>query len=193
MKTKILFPFILITFVLQGFGQKLPQVNIETLLGKITCEIDTLHAPKTARNFLNHIKKGTFKNALFYRVVRMDNQPDNVVNIEVIQGGVFIDTIIEKITPIQHETTIQTGLKHLDGTLSMARMEPGTASTEFFICVGDQPELDFGGKRNPDGKGFAAFGKVIKGMDVVRKIQLQEDENQYLVEKEKILKMSILK
>ena len=75
----------------------------------------------------------------------------------------------------------------MDGTISIARAEPGTASTEFFICIDDQPELDFGGKRNPDGQGFAAFGKVITRMDIVRKIQQQNDDNQMLVEPVKIL------
>ena len=101
-------------------------------------------------------------------------------------------TKIEKIPPIVHETTRQTGIKHLDGTISMARNEPGTASTEFFICIGAQPELDFGGKRNPDGQGFATFGKVIKGMDVVLKIQQQKDEGQIFVEPVRILKMEII-
>jgi peptidyl-prolyl cis-trans isomerase A (cyclophilin A) len=63
-----------------------------------------------------------------------------------------------------------TGLRHLDGTLSMARIAPGTAGSAFFICIGDQPDLDFGGRRNPDGQGFAAFGRVAEGMDVVRAI-----------------------
>ncbi len=79
-----------------------------------------------------------------------------------------------------------TGLKHLDGTLSMARNEPGTASSEFFICVGDQPELDYGGRRNPDGQGFAAFGRVVRGMDVVRKIQHLPEKKQMLVHPVKI-------
>lgn len=112
----------------------------------------------------------------------MDNQPDNDVKIEVIQGGIFDDKLIDQIPPISHETTEMTGIKHKDGTLSMARYTPGTASTEFFICVGDQPELDFGGKRNPDGQGFAAFGKVVSGMDVVQKIQQGKDTTQYLID-----------
>ena len=98
----------------------------------------------------------------------------------------YADEKIDRQPPITHETTNATGLKHLDGTVSMARNEPGTASTEFFICVGDQPELDFGGNRNGDGHGFAAFGKVIKGMEVVRKIQQLKDTGQYLVEPVKI-------
>lgn len=174
-------------------SQELPRVKIETSLGEIVIEADTIRAPVTAGNFLKHIQKGTYKNAVFYRVVHPDNQPNSKVKIEVIQGGLYSDEEIDKIEPIIHETTQQTGIKHLDGTISMARYTPGTASTEFFICVGDQPELDFGAKRNPDGQGFAAFGKVIKGMDVVRKIQQQKDENQYLAEPLKILNMEIQK
>ncbi len=170
----------------------LPKVEITTSMGTIVVEVDTTRAPITAKNFLYHVKKGTYKSAVFYRVVRMDNQPQNKVKIEVIQGGLYDDSAIDKIPSIVHETTKQTGIKHLDGTISMARMEPGTASTEFFICVGDQPELDFGGKRNPDGQGFAAFGKVVKGMDVVRKIQQQKDKEQMLMEPVKILKMEIV-
>ena len=168
------------------YAQPLPKTVFKTSLGNIVCEIDTVHAPVTAKNFLNHVKNGTFENALFYRVVRPDNQPVSKVKIEVIQGGLYDDKLIEKQPSIIHETTQQTGLKHKNGALSMARNEPGTASTEFFICVGDQPSLDFGGKRNPDGQGFAVFGRVISGMDVVRKIQQLKDTSQYLVEPVKI-------
>ena len=115
---------------------------------------------------------------MFYRVVTQSNQPQNDIKIEVIQGGLITE---EKMyEPIAHETTEETGIPHKDGVISMARNEPGTATSEFFICVGDQPELDFGGKRNPDGQGFAAFGKVIEGMEVVRKIQQQPETDQML-------------
>ena len=181
--------FIAIAFC--GFSQKLPVVAMETTFGNIVCEIDTIHAPVTAHNFLNHVQKNAYKNAVFYRVVRTDNQPYSKTKIEVIQGGLYADEEIDKIKPIAHETTKQTGLKHLNGTISMARNEPGTASTEFFVCIGNQPELDFGGKRNPDEQGFAAFGKVIVGMDIVHKIQTQKDTSQYLLEPVKILKMEI--
>lgn len=126
--------------VFNGVAQELPKVNIATAFGEIIVEIDTVRAPLTAHNFLKHVQEGTFKNAVFYRVVRLDNQPNNDVKIEVIQGGLYSDDEIDKIKPIAHETTQQTGLKHLNGTISMARMDPGTASTEFFICVEDQPE-----------------------------------------------------
>lgn len=175
-----------------GFSGELPVVRITTAFGEIDIEVDTIHAPVTARNFLNHVENGTYRDAVFYRVVRMDNQPANKIKIQVIQGGLFTEPRIEKIPAIEHETTKKTGIRHLDGTISMARSKPGTASTEFFICIGDQPELDFGGKRNPDGQGFAAFGRVINGMDVVRKIQQQKDKNQTLVEPVKIVSMKNL-
>lgn len=186
MKVKIVLVTIYFITVHSGYSQNLPKVLMKTLLGEIVCEIDTVHAPVTALNFLNHIKNGTFENALFYRVVRPDNQPNSKIKIEVIQGGLYDDKLIEKYTPIVHENTKKTGLKHTDGALSMARNEPGTASTEFFICVGDQPSLDFGGMRNTDGQGFAVFGRVISGLDVVRKIQQLKDTSQYLVEPVKI-------
>jgi peptidyl-prolyl cis-trans isomerase A (cyclophilin A) len=190
-KLKTIITVALFLAAFNGFCQPLPKAVFKTELGDIICEIDTVHAPVTSYNFLNQIKSGTFKNALFYRVVRPGNQPTSKTKIEVIQGGLYSDELVKKYQPIPHETTRQTGLKHLDGTLSMARNEPGTASTEFFICVGNQLELDFGGNRNSDGQGFAAFGKVIYGMDIVKKIQLQKDTNQYLVEPVKILKMEI--
>ena len=158
------------------------KVLINTSLGEIEVEIYPGKAPLTANNFLSLCDAGTYEGAIFYRVVRMDNQAKNKVKIEVIQGGLFEDNLIDKYTPIEHETTEETGILHTDGVISMARMEPGTASTEFFICIGDQPSLDSGGDRNPDGAGFAAFGKVISGMDVVRAIQALPDEGQYLVD-----------
>ena len=179
-------------FTMNAISEALPCVKIETRLGKIILAIDRNSAPATAENFLAHMEAGTFNEAVFYRTVRMDNQPENDIKIEVIQGGLFDEEAIDKHPVIRHETTNETGLRHLDGTISMARVEPGTASTEFFICIGDQPELDFGGKRNPDGQGFAAFGKVIEGMDVVRKIQQLPDEKQYLKEPVKIISTDII-
>jgi len=147
-----------------------PYITIQTEIGAIILELYPKQAPITVNNFLRYVTENRFIGASFYRVVRADNQPDNKIKIDVIQGGLKDDQHPQSLPPIPHETTQQTGLRHEDGTLSMARNEPGTASSEFFICVGEQPELDFGGKRNPDGEGFAAFGKVIDGMDVVHKI-----------------------
>jgi len=157
-----------------------PKVVISTGLGDIVVEVYEEVAPITAANFLRYVDGGLFDGGSFYRVVRMDNQPDNDVKIEVIQGGRRGLSREDGFPAIEHETTGTTGVLHVDGAISMARSGPGTASSEIFICVGDQPELDFGGRRNPDGQGFAAFGKVVRGMDVVREIQQQPGERQNL-------------
>ena len=163
-----------------------PKVEMQTTAGKIVFELYPGKAPVTVSNFLKYVDNGRFNHAEFYRVVHPDNQPGKKVLIEVIQGGLEFTEKIDTIPGIVHETTEKTGIKHLNGTLSMARDKPGSASTEFFICIGNQPELDFGGKRNPDGQGFAAFGKVIEGMDVVKKIHQMPDTSQYLVNRVKI-------
>jgi len=164
-----------------------PRILIKTYVGVIKAEIYEKQAPVTAANFLRYVDAGLFKGASFYRVVRPDNQPNNTVKIEVIQGGLEFSDEVRPFPPIEHETTNKTGILHKDGTISMARDAPGSATSEFFICVGDQPELDFGGKRNPDGQGFAAFGRVVEGMDVVRKVQQQPDDGQMLKQQVKIL------
>jgi peptidyl-prolyl cis-trans isomerase A (cyclophilin A) len=167
------------------------KVEILTDQGPIVVEVYQDRAPVTATNFFDYINEGRFEGAAFYRVVTMTNQPNNAVTIEVIQGGLgFDENHPNRLPPIRHETTDETGILHKDGVISMARVEPGSADAEFFICVGDQPELDFGGKRNPDGQGFAAFGRVIEGMDVVRRIQQGTEKDQLLVKPVKILSVS---
>lgn len=168
------------------------EIEIKTELGSIVAELYPDKAPVTCENFLKYIRNNKLEGAKFYRVVRMNNQPNNDVKIEVIQGGLGFEVEKSPYPAIEHETTKETGVLHENGTLSMARAEPGSASSEFFICIGDQPELDFGGKRNPDGQGFAAFGKVTKGMDIVKKIQYQPDEGQMLVNPVKILAIQVL-
>lgn len=167
------------TMALVACGKK-EQVIIITELGDIHVAVDLENAPVTSANFLRYVDAGLFDSACFYRVVRPDNQPKDSVRIAVIQGGRYEEEETGGFPPVAHETTEQTGIRHLNGVISMARWTPGTATSEFFICVGDQPDLDFGGKRNPDGQGFAAFGKVTKGMDVVMKIHAIEAPSQYL-------------
>lgn len=152
------------------------KVKLETTMGDIHIDLYADKAPITVENFLRYIDGGHFNGGAFYRVVRMDNQAQNNIKIEVIQGGMSGNSDIGLFEPIKLERTSDTGLKHLDGTISMARGGPDTASSEFFICVNDQPSLDFGGMRNADGQGFAAFGKVTSGMDVVRAIQNVETD-----------------
>lgn len=146
------------------------KVRIDTDAGEILVDIYADKAPITATNFLRYVNEKRYDGGAFYRVVTMQNQPTSPIRIEVIQGGLDTDSS-KRLPAITHETNDKSGLKHLDGTISMARGAPGSASSEFFICINAQPELDFGGMRNPDGQGFAAFGRVTKGMDVVRRIQ----------------------
>jgi len=146
------------------------QVRVVTPMGAITLELDPINAPVTTTNFLRYVDEGFYTGGRFFRTVTDDNQPFDTVKIEVIQGGANPARAGDAYPPIALERTSDTGLRHLDGTVSMARSEPDTATDSFFICVGDQPELDHGGSRNPDGQGFAAFGHVVDGIDVVRAI-----------------------
>jgi peptidyl-prolyl cis-trans isomerase A (cyclophilin A) len=157
------------------------RVVIETEAGDIHVTLEDEKAPVTVANFLRYVDAGMYDGGRFHRVVRMDNQPNDTIRIEVIQGGVNLDRMTENGPPIPLERTSVTDLRHLDGTISMARFQPDTAVSDFFICIGDQPELDFGGKRNPDGQGFAAFGQVTQGMDAVRAIQSGETDGQTLI------------
>jgi peptidyl-prolyl cis-trans isomerase A (cyclophilin A) len=147
-------------------------VAIETELGAFILSVDTDNAPITAHNFLAYVDGGHLDRSTAYRIVTMANQPAETVHkIEVVQWGPQAsDENPSAFPPIAHESTVQTGLLHKHMTISMARFDPGTASSEFFICIGDQPQLDFGGMRNPDGQGFAAFGTVTEGEDTVLKI-----------------------
>ena len=162
---------------------KYPHVVISTGFGDIEAEIYTDKAPKTATAFLRYVDSGLYNRSNFYRVLNVDNQPSNAAKAKLIQGGIWKTNPAKAIAMqgIPHETTQQTGIMHTDGILSMARQAPGTATTEFFICVGNQPGFDYGGENNPDGQGYAAFGKVVKGMDVVRKIYDQPEQDQAFV------------
>jgi peptidyl-prolyl cis-trans isomerase A (cyclophilin A) len=164
------------------------RVLIQTEAGDIEVELDAAKAPNTVANFLKYVDGKFYDGGRFHRTVTPDNQPDNKVKIEVIQAGINPDRAKDGFKPIKLERTKDTGLKHTDGTISMARSGPDSATSDFFICIGDQPELDFGGKRNPDGQGFAAFGRVVKGMDVVKKIQQSAAEQQSLKPPVKIIK-----
>jgi peptidyl-prolyl cis-trans isomerase A (cyclophilin A) len=156
------------------------RVRIETDLGDIELKLDAANAPKTTANFLKYVDGKFYDGGKFHRTVTPDNQPNNKVKIEVIQGGINPAKMKDEFPPIKLERTKDTKLAHKDGTISMARDGPDTATGDFFICIGNQPELDFGGKRNPDGQGFAAFGQVTKGMDVVKKIQTAKADGQTL-------------
>jgi peptidyl-prolyl cis-trans isomerase A (cyclophilin A) len=143
-------------------------VALETEKGRIEIAVDVAHAPVSAANFLRYVDAGAYNGGAFHRTVRPDTETRKDVPIEVIQARRSAG--IAGWAPIALERTSVTGLKHLDGTVSMARSGPDSATSDFFICIGDQPLLDFGGARNADGQGFAAFGRVVAGMDVARAI-----------------------
>jgi len=147
------------------------RVRVQTTLGDIVLELDPVKAPGTTANFLKYVDGGHYDGGTFHRTVKMDNQPESTIKIEVIQAGVSEKTAKAGFPAIPLERTSLTGLKHVDGAVSMARGTADSATSGWFICINDQPSLDFGGQRNPDGQGFAAFGRVVSGMDVVRKIQ----------------------
>lgn len=162
-----------ISCLIASCGKKLPtnHLIIKTLYGDIEVVVYPDKAPLTVAAFLSFVDSGIYNQSSFYRVLNEDNQPTGANSTRLIQGGVYATpkgNTLFKSTP--HEGTLTSGLSHLHGTLSMARQAPGTASTEFFICIGDQPGFDEGGSNNPDKAGYAAFGRVINGMDVVMQI-----------------------
>ncbi len=177
MKTLILVCFTIL-FPALLFAQK---VKIATQLGEIIVQLESEKAPITVENFLKYVEGNYYKGGSFYRTVHSDNQPDSPVKISVIQAGCHPWKQNFLFDPIPLERTDRTGIKHKNGTISMARSKPGSAQESFFICLGDQPELDFGGNRNPDRLGFAAFGQVISGMEVVEKINASPSDEQALI------------
>ena len=153
-------------------------VRVETTLGSFDIAVDVKRAPITAANFLKYVDAGLYTNGRFHRVTRPDNYkaaPPDRPMMELIQGGLGPEAKGKSFPPIPLERTSVTGIKHVAGVVSMARgtADTATAASEFFVLLDDQPSLDFGGKRFPDAEGAAAFGRVVAGLDVVRKIQQQ--------------------
>lgn len=161
-----------------------PQLLIDTSYGEIEVELYPAKAPKTVAAFLSYVDSGFYTNSTFYRVVLLEGMSANA-NVGLVQGGIWQtnDKHHANVPGIEHESTQQTGLSHTTGTISLARTTPGTASTEFFICIGDQTQFNYGNTNPADGQGFAAFGKVIKGMQVVRSIQQQKKQGESFTEK----------
>lgn len=159
---------------------KEPHVVIKTNFGDIEIELYPGKAPKSVKSFLSYVDSGLYKGGSFYRVLKEENQPSAAFKTELIQGGIWQTNYKKGIAlpHIQHEPTNLTGVVHNNGTISLARTSPGSASSEFFICVGDQHSYDYGGGANPDGQGYAAFGKVFKGMDVVKQIHHQPEDGE---------------
>ena len=169
-------------------------VRLETGLGSIDIAVDTKHAPITAANFLKYVDGKLYDGGMFHRATRPDNYtpvPPDKPAMEIIQARINPTRRAEGFPAIALERTSVTGLTHRAGTVSMARTPiADSARSDFFICLDDQPSLDFGGKRFDDGQGGAAFGRIVKGMDVVRRIQQEPVEKQVLTPPVTITRMS---
>lgn len=168
------------------------RVRIETGLGAMVVEVFEERAPASAAYFLTDVRSGLFDGTSFFRIVTLDNQSaEPHRRIEVIQGGLKHETT--DLPPvIPHETTAMTGLTHRKGTISLARFAPGAVYHSFFICLRDEPTLDFGGARHPDGQGFAAFGRVVEGFEVVERIFVRGETEEYVTDAVRITRVRSL-
>ncbi len=156
------------------------KARFQTECGEFEVRLFLKEAPRTAGYFRDLISKGALDGSTFFRIVGAENatlRKDNP--IEVIQGGLHEDDA-QPVAPIEHEPTSDTGLTHKKWTLSTARHNAGETFGSFFICMRDEPELDFGGKRHPDGLGFAVFGEVVSGFEAVNKIFARREADEYL-------------
>jgi peptidyl-prolyl cis-trans isomerase A (cyclophilin A) len=169
-----------------------PHIIIETSLGTIEAELYPSKAPKTVAAFLSYVKQGLYDGSSFYRVLKNEGLAPEY-NSGLIQGGIYKSNPaqLSKLQGTPHESPRETGLSHVSGTLSLARTLPGTGRSEFFICIGDQLQFDSSRRTNPDGLGYAAFGKVIDGMPIVRKIQAKENNGEDILDPVKIIKIEV--
>ena len=157
-----------------------PLVILHTTQGDVIVRLDAGHAPITTCNFLRYVEQGRYAGGSFFRTV-VAGTNDNPNPIDVIQAATPAGSDDPGLGPIPLERTIDTGLRHSAGAISMARDGPDTATSSFFIVTSDTPALDFGGGRNPDGQGFAAFGRVISGMEIIQAIHSAPAEDEQLV------------
>jgi peptidyl-prolyl cis-trans isomerase A (cyclophilin A) len=161
--------------------------RIRSVVGDVVIELRRDRAPETCRNFADYANSGRLDHSSFYRVLGAINQRQVAHPIDIVQAGLSYDPARGYqpelgLGAITHETTLFSGLKHRDGVVSMGRFAPGETYGGFFVCIGDQPELDFGGKRFPDRQGAAAFGLVREGMAVIRRIHALASEAEFLAD-----------
>jgi peptidyl-prolyl cis-trans isomerase A (cyclophilin A) len=154
-----------------------PRVALETEAGRMVLELELDRAPLTVCNFLSYVTDGDYEAGSFFRAVGSETN-DDPNPIDVIQAATPRGADDDLRPPIPLERTRDTGLSHTAGAVSMARDGPGTATSSFFIVTRDTPALDFGGGRNPDGQGFAVFGRLVEGLDVARRIQMSPADDQ---------------
>jgi peptidyl-prolyl cis-trans isomerase A (cyclophilin A) len=158
-----------------------PRILLNTPDGDLTVEVDLRAAPQTAAHFLEFLHRGYINNSWIYRIVTPANGQRSPA-ISAIQFGWLTRSIDDRLLPpVPHEPTGLTGLRHLDGSISLARAAAGTGGCTFFFCIGDQPALDEGGGRTEDGLGFAAFGRLVGGRAVLTSLFEKAEENEMLV------------
>lgn len=189
-----LFTILIIFSILLSCANKKsnPVVKINTSVGNIFIELYAQKAPKTTALFLKNVDEKLYDNGSFYRVLNVDNQPSDAAKSELIQGGIWLsNTQKAQSMKIPHESNNITNILHTRGTVSLARQDTGNAGSEFFILLKDDSTYDYGGSANNDKQGYAAFGKVIRGMDVVYKIYNQPTSGQRLQRSIPIYKMRI--
>ncbi len=149
----------------------MPRVALDTTAGTIVLALDAAAAPITTCNFISYVVTGDYDGGTVFRTVSRETNTASRYPIDVIQAATPRGSDDASRPPITLERTRDTGLRHMAGAVSMARDGPDSATSSFFIVTQDTPSLDFGGGRNPDGQGFAAFGAVVEGLDVARRIQ----------------------
>ncbi len=162
---------------------------MQTEWGDLRIEVDGRRAPLTTANFLRYVDAGRYDGGLFNRALTRANQVGRTAPVELVQADVATRHRAHSFAPVVLESTDLTGLRHLDGTLSMARGDADSATSQFFVTLGAQPSLDAGGRRHPDGRGFAAFGRVTHGLAVLRKIQAAPLAGERLVKPVRILRI----
>ncbi|TCR65318.1 peptidylprolyl isomerase [Bosea sp. BK604] len=159
----------------------LPEVRVETECGGFTIRVNTDKAPVSSATFLAHVRGGHLDGSSVFRILNERNQPDDLHKVSTVQWGWYEqkdNTLPFERPPI--EPTSVTGLRHVRGTMSMARRGTGTPGSEYFIILRDEPELDFGGRRNPDGQGFSAFARVIEGFDTLERLHARGEDGQFV-------------
>ena len=171
----------------------LPRVRVQTALGVFTVVVHVDKAPVSGATFLALVRSGHLDGSSVFRILNDRNQPDDEHEVRTVQWGWYErkDNSLPGSRPA-HEPTSVTGLRHLRGTMSMARRASGTPGSEYFIILRDEPELDFGGRRNPDGQGFAAFAQVVDGFDTLERLHACGEDGQFVQKPVPVLAVSEL-
>lgn len=177
---------------IRGGERRFAYCDVSTELGEFRVEFETARAPTTSAYFIGLVQAGGLDGASIYRIATRENQePPAFRPIEVIQAGLSPEDVPVRPT-ISHETTRLTGLRHRRWSVSASRYGPGEPYGSFFVCMRDEPELDYGGRRHPDGLGFAAFGRVVAGFSTFEAILERAEATEYLTRRIRIIRARMI-